>query len=82
LKRSRADIVLTDVAMPERDGYDLLLEIRSSYRGLPVIALTAQARTEDEQRAQSAGFQSYLRKPIDAEHLLREIEKHVRGKEA
>jgi len=79
LQREAAAIVITDVAMPRRDGYDLLREIRATHPGLPVIALTAQARAEDEQKAQSAGFQAYLRKPIDAEQLLREIARHVRA---
>jgi PAS domain S-box-containing protein len=84
LEQFPSDIVLTDVAMPLRDGYDLLREIRASYAGpgqLPILALTAQARGEDEQRARSAGFQSYLRKPIEAEQLVREITRHVRRRD-
>jgi PAS domain S-box-containing protein len=79
LEHRECDIVITDVAMPRRDGYDLLREIRSSTGGaekLPILALTAQARGEDEQRARSAGFESYLRKPIDGEQLVREIARH------
>ncbi|HEX7708157.1 MAG TPA: ATP-binding protein [Thermoanaerobaculia bacterium] len=80
LRQTRSDVVITDVAMPDRDGYDLLEEIRTLQQEtalLPVLALTAQARGGDEQRARSAGFQSYLRKPIDADHLVKEITRHV-----
>jgi CheY-like chemotaxis protein len=82
LRLNSSDIVITDVAMPLRDGYDLLREVRASVgelSGLPVMALTAQARSEDEDRARVAGFQSYLRKPVDAEQLVREVARHARA---
>jgi PAS domain S-box-containing protein len=65
------DVVLTDLAMPDQDGYDLLAAIRENprWKDLPVIALTAQGRLDDEHRAVTAGFHSFLRKPIEPETL-------------
>ncbi len=68
LLTSRPDLVLMDIQLPGKDGYALLEEIRSgplSSRGVRIIALTAHAREEDEQRALRAGFDGYISKPID-----------------
>jgi PAS domain S-box-containing protein len=72
LDRVRPHVVLTDIAMPDRDGFDLLNAVQSnaSWNALPVIALTAQSGIDDERRAKAAGFRSYLRKPVDVEHLV------------
>jgi signal transduction histidine kinase/CheY-like chemotaxis protein len=69
----RADVVLTDLAMPRADGFDLLHWIRESahdhVRTLPVIALTAFAMTEDRERVSDAGFQGFLAKPVEPARL-------------
>jgi signal transduction histidine kinase/ActR/RegA family two-component response regulator len=69
----RADIVLTDLAMPRADGFDLLHWIRESpldhVRTLPVVALTAFAMSEDRERVSDAGFQGFLAKPIEPAQL-------------
>ncbi|HEX6095225.1 MAG TPA: ATP-binding protein [Thermoanaerobaculia bacterium] len=69
------DVVMTDIAMPGRDGYDLLDAIRADRRWaqLPVLALTAQARLGDELRASQAGFLELLRKPIEPDELMAAI---------
>lgn len=61
-------VLVSDVGMPERDGYDLIREVRQrgfSHQTLPAIALTAFASTEDRHRALVAGFQVHLAKPVD-----------------
>lgn len=65
------DVIVTDIGMPEQDGFDLLRQIRqdSQFGALPSIALTAFARSEDRQRALLAGFQQHLAKPVDAAEL-------------
>ncbi|HWW62955.1 MAG TPA: response regulator, partial [Thermoanaerobaculia bacterium] len=63
------DVVITDIAMPDRDGYELLRDIRASHDGLPVIALTAMAMAEDRERALEAGFTEFIAKPIDPVEL-------------
>ena len=69
----RADVVLTDLAMPRADGFDLLHWIRQSafehVRTLPVIALTAFAMNEDRERVSDAGFQGFLAKPVEPAQL-------------
>jgi signal transduction histidine kinase/CheY-like chemotaxis protein len=69
----RADVVLTDLAMPRADGFDLLHWIRESpfehVRTLPVVALTAFAMSEDRERASDAGFQGFLAKPVEPAQL-------------
>jgi CheY-like chemotaxis protein/anti-sigma regulatory factor (Ser/Thr protein kinase) len=65
----RPDLVLSDIAMPGRDGYDVLSEVRQVEttlgRRLPVGAVSAYAHAEDRQRAIAAGFDQYLAKPVD-----------------
>jgi PAS domain S-box-containing protein len=72
LQRIRPHVVVTDIAMPDRDGFDLLQAIQSdaTWGELPVIALTAQSGIDDERRAKAAGFRSYLRKPVDVDHFV------------
>jgi signal transduction histidine kinase/CheY-like chemotaxis protein len=68
------DIVLSDIGMPERDGYDLIQEIRAMPfdRGgrTPAIALTALARSEDRIRALRAGYQIHVSKPVERRELV------------
>jgi signal transduction histidine kinase/ActR/RegA family two-component response regulator len=74
LDESSADVVLTDIAMPEADGYELLREIRARdvARGVrrPVIAVTAMASAEDRARLIGAGFDLHVTKPIDPRELI------------
>jgi signal transduction histidine kinase len=68
-------VLVSDIGMPGRDGYDLIRSLRDK-RGaahLPAIALTAYARPEEQAKALEAGFQVHLAKPIDAHALLRAI---------
>jgi CheY-like chemotaxis protein/nitrogen-specific signal transduction histidine kinase len=67
----RPDVVLTDLAMPEQDGYALARALRSE-RGEqpPIIALTAFAMPSDRKRVLESGFALHLTKPIDPEELL------------
>ena len=70
----RPDLVISDIAMPERDGYDLIRHLRqlSPARGgrVPAIAMTAYAREEDRARALAAGFQVHVAKPIEPADIL------------
>jgi CheY-like chemotaxis protein len=76
----KPQVVVTDIAMPEQDGYVLLSQMRGGdkTRDIPIIALTAYGRAEDRARALHAGFDSYLRKPIDPEEFVNEIASLVR----
>jgi PAS domain S-box-containing protein len=74
LERSPTDVLVSDLAMPDLDGYDLIREVRSRppERGgnIPAIALSAYARAEDRMRALAAGFQLHLPKPIAEAELI------------
>jgi len=69
-------IVLTDLSMLERDGWQLLKDIRRSENGVhtPVIALTAHAMAGDKQRVMEAGFDGYLSKPLRMMTLLQDLQ--------
>jgi CheY-like chemotaxis protein len=77
IRRLRPDLVLSDLAMPGKDGFELLNEIRSmdrlEGRHTPVIAITGFGREVDRVRLPAAGFNAVLRKPFTPEALLRAI---------
>lgn len=68
------DVLVSDLSMPEEDGYSLIRQIRqlAPEQGgrLPAIALTAFGRMEDRVRVLGAGFQSHVIKPVEAEELV------------
>ena len=68
----RPDILVSDIGMPDQDGYDLIRQIRSrvAAKTLPAVALTAFARSEDRRRALIAGFQTHVAKPVDPAELV------------
>jgi signal transduction histidine kinase/CheY-like chemotaxis protein len=72
-ERWRPDIVLADIEMPGEDGYSLIRRIRERPAAdggkVPAAAITAYGRTEDRVRALSAGFTTYLPKPVDPDEL-------------
>jgi len=82
IEQFKPNILLSDIGMPEEDGYMLLKRVRASENGsqIPAIALTAYARIEDRERAIAAGFQDHLAKPIDPEQLIKAVIK-IRARE-
>jgi CheY-like chemotaxis protein len=77
LHRVQADLLLSDLAMPEEDGYWLIGQVRalppSQGGSIPAIAITAHGYTHGVDRTLSAGFQGHLQKPIDPWELARTI---------
>jgi CheY-like chemotaxis protein len=73
MRRAKPAVLVSDISMPEADGYSLLRRIReqSPDEGgrIPAIALTAFARAEDRARALESGFQAHVAKPVDADEL-------------
>ncbi|MGE0157789.1 MAG: PAS domain S-box protein [Gemmatimonadales bacterium] len=72
-----ADVLVSDIGLPEMDGYELIRKVRGSEpgrgAGIPAIALTAYARPDDRSRAFRAGFQAHLAKPIEPTDLVAAI---------
>jgi CheY-like chemotaxis protein len=80
LGESKPDLLLLDIQLPGKDGYELLKEVRDSrWRGLGVIALTAHARGQDEERVRDAGFDGYITKPIDIATFPGQVERALAG---
>ena len=79
LPHFRPHIVLTDIAMPDEDGYTLLKKIRclsrKDGRDVPAVALTAYASDGDSKRALAAGFLAHIAKPVDGTELAKAIYK-------
>ena len=75
----KPDALISDIGMPERDGYDLLRTIRSLSPEMggkvPALALTALTRSEDRQRAFSAGYQMHISKPVEPAELVSAVAK-------
>ena len=70
---STVNVVVSDIGMPEHDGYDFIQQMRAmpgSAGRVPAIALTALARDEDRKRALLAGYQVHISKPVDPAELV------------
>jgi CheY-like chemotaxis protein len=71
------DVLVSDIAMPEQDGYELLRIVRALPPELggqvPAIAITAHARREDRDRVLAAGFTEYIAKPVDPATLVETV---------
>jgi signal transduction histidine kinase/ActR/RegA family two-component response regulator len=77
LKTCSPDVMISDISMPGKDGYQLIREIRqlpaASGGKIPAIALTAFASSEDRTKAMIAGFQMHLAKPVEPHELVATI---------
>jgi CheY-like chemotaxis protein len=72
----RPDIIVSDIGMPDEDGYELIRKVRGLGRekgALPAIALTAFAQAQDRVRALTAGFNLHVPKPVDPAELAAAI---------
>lgn len=74
------DVIITDIGMPEQDGYDLLRLVRSDerLRHLPVIAATGYVGSQEQEQMTKAGFSATLSKPFDVSELLAVLEAVVK----
>jgi CheY-like chemotaxis protein len=72
IEESPPDVIVSDIAMPGHDGYELIQRLRALHQApfIPAIAITAYARDEDRERALASGFQAYLPKPIELAELI------------
>ena len=78
-QRLRPDVVLMDIRMPVMDGYQAARAIRAmdrpDAREIPIIAMTADAFSEDIRRAMDSGMSAHIAKPIDIRELLRVLQR-------
>jgi signal transduction histidine kinase/ActR/RegA family two-component response regulator len=81
LEQARVDVLLSDIAMPEEDGFALIRRVRSSANGqiasIPAAAVTAFTSAEDRAQALAAGFQVHLAKPFEPTQVARIVERLV-----
>ena len=82
IRQKRPDVLVSDIAMPDEDGYGLIEKVRSlengESRSIPAVAITAYAKEEDRERALSSGFQIYLAKPIELRELVSVVARAAR----
>ena len=80
IAREQPALVLMDIQLPGKDGFELLGEIRASdHRTTRVLALTAHAMNGDRERALGAGFDGYITKPIDIRSFPVQVQRAVDG---
>jgi PAS domain S-box-containing protein len=82
IRRAPPDVLISDIGMPDEDGYGLVRRLRADedplLKELPAVALTAYAGEDDRERALEAGFQIHLSKPADPQALLAAVEQLVK----
>jgi len=81
LKCSIPNLVILDIRLPDISGYELFNKIKQDARlaNVKIIAVTAFAMKEEEQKIKSVGFDSFIAKPIDIKDFIRQIKDKVSG---
>jgi two-component system CheB/CheR fusion protein len=76
VRKQKFDVIISDIGMPEMNGYQLAREVRMlpGYECVPMIAVTGYSMFDDKQRSLNAGFTAHLTKPIEPRALLDLIE--------
>ena len=82
VRRDPIDVVTSDIAMPDVDGYTLMTALRRQARPPLSIALTAFATEADRERATLAGFHAHIAKPVLPHELVQAIDRLRRGTQA
>jgi PAS domain S-box-containing protein len=80
-ERELPDLILMDLSLPRIDGWECTRRLKAGPLSMiPVVALTAHAGREDQARAKAAGCDGYLTKPVERDHLIATIKKHLKQK--
>lgn len=74
------DVVLLDLQMPGKDGYQVVQELRAKGLNLPIIALTAHAMKEEKIKTKNAGFDGHITKPVKSHVLVDTVAEHLHAK--
>jgi len=75
-EKNHVDLILMDIKMPIMNGYEATKVLKQKYE-VPIIAQTAHAMANDEQKSLEAGCDAYITKPIEQELLLHTINKYL-----
>ena len=77
----RVDLILMDIRLPYENGYQALNKLRQDdkFKKLPVVAVTAYASEDQMKRAQEAGFDGFIGKPIDPDRFPAQVQRMLRG---
>lgn len=77
----QVDLILLDIHLPEEDGYEVLGRLRQDeyFRGTRIVAVTADITSANLARAQAAGFDGFLAKPIDVDHFPEQVRRILDG---
>jgi two-component system cell cycle response regulator DivK len=77
----RLDLILMDIRLPYEDGYGALKKIRASehLKAVPIVAVTAEASTEQMKKARESGFDGFLGKPLDPDRFPDQIRRILSG---
>ncbi|WP_135076367.1 DAHL domain-containing protein [Terasakiella sp. SH-1] len=75
---NRFSAILMDIQMPEMDGVQATVEIRKADTDIPIIAMTAHAMAEEQEKCRLAGMNDYVTKPVDPEQLRRALETWIK----
>lgn len=71
------DLIISDVMMPEMDGFEFLDKVRKDYPTLPVIMLTIKSELDDYRRGYELGATEYITKPFEMETLIKKVKKRI-----
>lgn len=77
-ENSKYDLIISDIGLPDTDGFTLIKEFRKSDKKIPIIALTARTDTEDKINGLNLGFDDYIEKPFKLEELLARVKALLR----
>ncbi len=81
LEREDVDLIITDIKMPEMDGFELLAHLSIAHGDIPVIVMTAFGSSEIEERLDSMGAFQYIEKPIDFDVLIEKVKEGLAAAE-
>ncbi|MHC5372411.1 response regulator transcription factor [Enterococcus sp. LJL120] len=78
LEEHHVDLIITDIMMPEMDGFELAKELRQSGFELPILVITAKESYEDKRKGFGIGVDDYMVKPIDVNEMVLRVEALLR----
>ena len=83
IKKERIDLILSDVTMPQMDGFELCRKIKEDerYRGIPVVMITGLTAKVDRVKGIEAGAEDFISKPIDAAEVIARVKMLLKAKE-